>query len=177
LKRGDVPIRRQFHQPSALLGVAHFYWEKIMKINSKVGIMLTVALLFAGVAIANGGPQTKKQNNERKESKSKERSEKSEGREKGEAGETQQDQAALAREAKITKEQAQEVALQRAPGTVESSELEREHGKLVYSFDIRNAKGTIDEVQVSALSGKIVRVEHETAKQEADEKRKEAGKP
>jgi uncharacterized membrane protein YkoI len=154
-----------------------------MKINGKVGIMLTVALLFAGVATANGGPQTQKQNNERKESKGKERSEKSEkneGREndeQGEAGESEQDQAALAREAKITKEQAQEIALKRAPGTVESGELEREHGKLVYSFDIRNAKGTIDEGQVSALNGKVVRVEHETAKQEADEKRKEAGKP
>ena len=50
-------------------------------------------------------------------------------------------EAKLAKQAKITKEQAQEIALKRAPGTVESGELEREHGKLVYSFDIRNAKG------------------------------------
>lgn len=82
-------------------------------------------------------------------------------------------EAKLAKQAKITKERAQEVALRRAPGTVESAELEREHGKLVYSFDIRNAKGTIDEVQVSAITGKVVRVEHENKKQEADEKRKE----
>ena len=82
-------------------------------------------------------------------------------------------EAKLAKQAKITKEQAQEIALKRAPGTVESGELEREHGKLVYSFDIRNAKGTIDEVQVSAITGKVVRVEHENKKQEADEKRKE----
>jgi uncharacterized membrane protein YkoI len=151
-----------------------------MKISSKVGIILTVVSLFAGSAIANGGPQTKTQDNERKESKSKERSEKRESREndeQGEAGESKQDQAALAREAKITKEQAQEVALKRAPGNVESGELEREHGKLVYSFDIRNAKGTIDEVQVSAINGRVVRVERETAKQEADEKRKETRKP
>ena len=82
-------------------------------------------------------------------------------------------EAKLAKQAKITKKQAQEIALKRAPGTVESGELEREHGKLVYSFDIRNAKGTIDEVQVSAITGKVVRVEHENKKQEADEKRKE----
>ncbi len=82
-------------------------------------------------------------------------------------------EAKLAKQAKITKEKAQEIALKRAPGTVESGELEREHGKLVYSFDIRNAKGTIDEVQVSAITGKVVRVEHENKKQEADEKRKE----
>ena len=82
-------------------------------------------------------------------------------------------EAKLQRLAKISKERAQEVALKRAPGTVESAELEREHGKLVYSFDIRNAKGTIDEVQVSAITGKVVRVEHENKQQEADEKRKE----
>ncbi|MDT7603578.1 MAG: hypothetical protein QOF61_1575 [Acidobacteriota bacterium] len=92
-----------------------------------------------------------------------------------EKGESPEEQAKLAREAKITKEQAQEIALKRAAGTVESGELEREHGKLVYSFDIRNARGTIDEVQVSAITGKVVRVEHENKKQEAAEKRKEAG--
>ena len=91
------------------------------------------------------------------------------GEEQGEAA----NEAKLARQAKITKERAQEIALKRAPGTVESSELEREHGKLVYSFDILNAKGTINEVQVSAITGKIVRVEHETKKQEEAEKRKE----
>src|SRR4051794_22470141 len=84
-----------------------------------------------------------------------------------------QEQQRLARQAKITKEQAQETATKRAPGNVESAELEREHGKLVYSFDIRNSKGTITEVQVSALTGKIVRVEHENKKQEAVEKAKE----
>ena len=85
----------------------------------------------------------------------------------------QEQEAKLARQAKITKEQAQETALKRAPGNVENAELEREHGKLVYSFDIRNAKGTIDEVQVSAITGKVVRVEHENKKQEAAEKSKE----
>ena len=84
-----------------------------------------------------------------------------------------QEQAKLASQAKITKELAQETALKRAPGTVESGELEKEHGKLVYSFDIRNAKGTITEVQVSAITGKIVRIEHESKKQEAAEKKKE----
>jgi uncharacterized membrane protein YkoI len=86
-------------------------------------------------------------------------------------GQENANEAKLARQAKITREQAQETALKRAPGTVESAELEKEHGKLVYSFDIRNAKGTIDEVQVSAITGKIVRVEHESKQQEEAEKR------
>src|SRR5436305_13571607 len=76
-----------------------------------------------------------------------------------------QEQQRLARAAKITKEQAQEIAIKRAPGNVESAELEREHGKLVYSFDIRNSKGTITEVQVSAITGKVVSVEHENKKE------------
>jgi len=92
-------------------------------------------------------------------------------------GQENANEAKLARQAKITKEQAQETALKRAPGKVESAELEKEHGKLVYSFDIRNAKGTIDEVQVSAITGKVVRVEHENKKQEAAEKKAEKKKP
>jgi uncharacterized membrane protein YkoI len=90
------------------------------------------------------------------------------------ARQEEQEQGRLQREAKITMEQARETALKRAPGTVESSELEREHKQLVYSFDIRNSKGTITEVQVSAITGKVVRVEHENKKQEAAEKRKES---
>jgi hypothetical protein len=87
-----------------------------------------------------------------------------------------QEQAAqqrLAKQAKITQEHAQEIALKRAPGTIESVELEKEHGKLVYSFDIRNSRGTITEVQVSAVTGRVVRVEHENKKKEAAEKKKE----
>jgi uncharacterized membrane protein YkoI len=83
------------------------------------------------------------------------------------------EQARLAKQAKITMEQAREIALKRAPGNIEEGELEREHGKLVYSFDIRNDKGTITEVQVSAKTGRIVSVEQENAQQEAAEKRKE----
>lgn len=82
-------------------------------------------------------------------------------------------QAKLARQAKITMERAREIALQRAPGTIEESELEREHGKLVYSFDIRNEKGTITEVQVDAKKGNVVSVEEENAQQEAEEKKKD----
>lgn len=110
---------------------------------------ITATILMAGASLTIAAPKTRQENNEA------------------------QEQARLQRQAKITMEQARDVALKRAPGTVESSELEREHGRLVYSFDIRNSKGTIDEVQVSALTGKVVRVEHENKKQEAEEKRQE----
>jgi uncharacterized membrane protein YkoI len=80
-------------------------------------------------------------------------------------------------EPKITIEQAKEIALNRIPGNVEGVELKREHGHLVYSFDVRNAEGTLTEVQVDTRNGKIVRVKEKNAKQEAEEKRKEEPMP
>jgi uncharacterized membrane protein YkoI len=91
-------------------------------------------------------------------------------------GKSQKGQAKLARQAKITLEQAREIAIKRAPGTIEEGELEREHGKLVYSFDIRNDHGTITEVQVDARNGQVVSVQEENAQQEADEKREDQRK-
>ena len=82
-------------------------------------------------------------------------------------------QAQLHKEAKITKEQATKTALARVPnGTVKEAELERENGKLVWSFDIATA-GTKDitEVQVDAKTGEVVSVEKESAVAEAAEKK------
>jgi hypothetical protein len=74
---------------------------------------------------------------------------------------------------KIGMTRARAIAAEKAPGHIESAELEKEHGKWVYSFDIRNDKGTITEVQVDAYSGAIASVEEENAQQEAEEKSKE----
>ncbi len=79
----------------------------------------------------------------------------------------------LAKQAKITMAKAREIALAKASGKIEGAELEKEHGKLVYSFDIRNEKGTITEVQVDAKNGSIVSVEEENKAAEQKEKRKE----
>jgi uncharacterized membrane protein YkoI len=77
---------------------------------------------------------------------------------------------------KITMEKARAIALQKAPGKVKSEELEKEHGKLIYSFDIATSpKSTsITEVNVDALNGKIVAVQHENAAKEAAEQKQEA---
>lgn len=88
----------------------------------------------------------------------------------------------LAKQAKITMEQARATALNAAPGTVEDGELEKEHGKLVYSFDIRNSKGTISEVWVDAKTGKVVSNKEETKADEEkekkdDEKKEKSKKP
>ena len=60
-------------------------------------------------------------------------------------------------------------------GKIESAEIEREGGKLIYSFDVKAPhKSGIEEVNVDAVSGTVVKKEHETAKQEKAEAKKEA---
>lgn len=152
-----------------------------MKRSMTLTATLLATLLAGGSALAAAPKPQLAPKSEKHESRRKEQSEKRERTANGERGERAekgeggaQDQAALARQAKVTMEQARATALKRASGNVESGELEREHGQLVYSFDIRNPKGTITEVQVNAVTGKIARVQHENKKQEASEKRMEA---
>jgi N-methylhydantoinase A/oxoprolinase/acetone carboxylase beta subunit len=86
--------------------------------------------------------------------------------------------AALKKDAKISVEEARATALKKVPGEIQEEELEKENGKLVYSFDIRaTGQKDITEVQVSAIDGSIVSVEKENAASEAKEKKQDSGKP
>ncbi len=91
----------------------------------------------------------------------------------GSAAVAAESQAQLQKEAKITMAEARATALKKADGTVKSAELEREHGKLIYSFDIMGKHG-VTEVNVDAKSGKVISSKHETAAQESAEKKMEA---
>jgi uncharacterized membrane protein YkoI len=80
--------------------------------------------------------------------------------------------AQLRTQAKVSKSDAKKTALGKVPnGSVESAELEKEHGKLVWSFDIAkpNTKN-ITEVQVDAETARIAAVEEETPKDQAEER-------
>jgi hypothetical protein len=67
-------------------------------------------------------------------------------------------------QAKIGAEQAREAALRAVPGTVKESDLETEHGRLIYSFEIkRPGERGITEVNVSAMDGSIVDIHREHA--------------
>src|SRR6185312_4243832 len=85
-------------------------------------------------------------------------------------------QATLQKEAKISEETARATALKEVPnGTVKSSELEREHGKLIYSYDITvPGKTGIEEVNVNAIDGSVVAKQHESPKTEKKEAAQEA---
>lgn len=79
-------------------------------------------------------------------------------------------------QAKISEATARVTALQKVPdGTVNSSELEREHGHLVWSFDIsRPNSKDITEVLVDAKSGKIVTTQVESPADQARESKADA---
>ena len=95
-----------------------------------------------------------------------------------EKGEREESQAQLKAEAKVSQPDAERIALAQAPnGTIKSSEIEREKGKLMWSFDIATPGTTdITEVNVDAITGALVGVEKESAakeKKEAEDEKSE----
>lgn len=104
-----------------------------MKITASIGI-LAAAVLLAGCA-------SEKHSAESKEAK----------------------QAKRMAKAKVSQAEAQATAVARVPnGTVKESEIEKEHGKLIWSFDMTTPDSTdITEVNVDAMTGEIVSVAKE----------------
>jgi len=80
-------------------------------------------------------------------------------------------QAKLMAEAKVSKTDAEKTALAKAPnGTIKEGELEKEKGKLIWSFDITTPDTKdITEVNVDAITGDVVSVEKEAAESETKE--------
>jgi hypothetical protein len=83
-------------------------------------------------------------------------------------------EAKLQAEAKVSRAEAEKSALAKVPGgTIKEGELEKEKGKLIWSFDISvPGSSDIKEVQVNAITGEVVSVETESAAAEAKEKKK-----
>jgi hypothetical protein len=84
--------------------------------------------------------------------------------------------AKLQAQAKVSKPEAERIALAKVPGgTIKSSELEKEKGKLVWSFDIATpGSKDITEILVDAVTGEVVSVETETPAKEERERSKES---
>jgi hypothetical protein len=90
----------------------------------------------------------------------------------------EENEGKLAAQAKVTRAEAERTALAKVPGgTIKEGGLEKEKGKLIWSFDIATP-GTknITEVAVDAETGVIVSVDTETPKDEAKEKKAEVKK-
>jgi len=84
----------------------------------------------------------------------------------------------LLAQAKIKPDSARAIALARVPsGNVHMQEIERERGRLVYSFDVAQAnKSGYQEVLVDANTGRVVSVKHESARKERAEARSAAAR-
>ena len=83
----------------------------------------------------------------------------------------QPSEAELMKRAKITKAEAQQIALAKVSrGIVKSAEIEKEKGRIVWSFDIAQP-GTHDitEILVDAKTGKIISARTESPRDQAIE--------
>jgi uncharacterized membrane protein YkoI len=71
----------------------------------------------------------------------------------------------------VTRAAAEQTALARVPGgRIRAAELEREHGHLVWSFDIvQSTTPNVTEVQVNAINGTVVSIATETPADQAKE--------
>jgi uncharacterized membrane protein YkoI len=119
-----------------------------MKITSIVGSLITISLLAVGLTAC---VTEKEEGNEGKEGKA----------------------AKLEAQAKISKADAQKIALEKVPGgTIKEGEIEQEKGRLIWSFDIATA-GTkeITEVQVDAMTGAVLDVSKESVADQQKEKK------
>jgi uncharacterized membrane protein YkoI len=125
-----------------------------MQVNRSLAIAFTVAVAAAAASFGATAPQ-------------------------GQAEPHKDMPAVLAQQAKISLEVARATALAKVPGgTVKSEELEREHGKLIYSFDVAlPGKSGVEEINVSAITGKVLSRKHESARAEKREKREKQVTP
>ncbi|MEP7326929.1 MAG: PepSY domain-containing protein [Gemmatimonadota bacterium] len=87
------------------------------------------------------------------------------------SAQVKEEEPGMLAQARVKADSAQRTALRRVPGgRIESAELEREHGTLIYSFDIKvDGKEGIEEVHVDANTGAVVKMEHENGEDEARE--------
>ncbi len=79
--------------------------------------------------------------------------------------------AQLLAQAKISKTQAEHIALAKVPNAkIQSAEIENEHNALVWSFDmVKPGSKNVTEVLVNAKTGKIVNASTETPGDQAKE--------
>jgi hypothetical protein len=95
-----------------------------------------------------------------------------------ETGHEKESEASLKAQAKISEADAKQAALAKVPnGTIKEGELEKEKGRLIWSFDIAIPDSKdIKEVAVDAITGAVISVDTETPEQQAKEKAEDAKK-
>lgn len=67
----------------------------------------------------------------------------------------------LAEKIKVTEEQAREIALKEAEGTITEFELDDDNAQFVYDLEVTAKDGTETELSISAETGKILAKEQD----------------
>lgn len=78
----------------------------------------------------------------------------------------------MAKEAKITVDQAIKTALEKAQGTVVEAELEKKHDKTIWEVEVVGADGKVSEVHIDAATGSVIDVEAKKDEKKEDKKGK-----
>ena len=78
--------------------------------------------------------------------------------------------AELAKDAKMTIDQAIKTGSDKVPGTVVQAELEKKHGKTVWEVEVLDAEGKVTEVHIDAASGEVIDTEEKHGKHRKKEK-------
>jgi uncharacterized membrane protein YkoI len=71
--------------------------------------------------------------------------------------------ADMAKEAKVTIDQAIKTALEKVQGTAVEAELEKKHGKTVWEVEVLGADGKVTEVHIDAGDGTVIDTEAKKA--------------
>jgi uncharacterized membrane protein YkoI len=127
------------------------------------GAMMTSAFPSANAAVAGSAVQAADQSDgdgEVADAQEKADKEVADDQEKGgtEVSDANE-QAALAGQAKITKDQAVQAAIAQVKGTVKDTHLEDENGVVVYNVAVIDDQKQTTEVKVDAISGKVLKAE------------------
>ena len=140
-----------------------------MKLTKLLMIILAL-FLFTGAATIIVNAQNQKSDEKKTE---KEKDDDDDDREENDSAEAQME---LAKQAKISLEEGRGKTLERVSGDVLESELEREKGRLVYEFEIRDKNSKVQEVLVDADTGEIIGVEEESENDDEEDKPKSQAK-
>jgi uncharacterized membrane protein YkoI len=81
--------------------------------------------------------------------------------------------ADMAKEAKVTVDQAIKTATEKVQGTVVEVELEKKHDKTIWEVEIVGADGKVSEVHIDAATGAVIGVEDKKAEKKENKKGKD----
>jgi uncharacterized membrane protein YkoI len=91
---------------------------------------------------------------------------------KGKHEEDEGNVAEMAKEAKVSVDQAIKTATEKVQGTVVEAELEKKHDKTIWEVEVVGADGKVSEIHIDAATGAVIDVEDKKAEKKEDKKGK-----